>query len=434
MVAVLVVLGLFATWASARWFEPLPPRRITMAAVESSTESEQARRYASELADDGVTVDIRTTSGAADNVGLLLDPESGVDVAFIQGGLVPNPVTSGLVMIASLDFEPLWVFTRAGVAPARLSSLRGLRVAVGPPGSGTRAFVQPLLAANEITPSNTTLLPLGEKDALAALRNGSADAALLLADAREALVGDALRDKSLQLMSFERAGAYERRFPHVTRLTLPAGAIDFGADIPDREIVLIGTETMLVARESIHPAIVNLLVDAAHAISGRQGVFERPGEFPNLDPVDLPVAEQARHHAKFGPSFLHRYLPFWVATFVERAIVIVLPVLLLVLPLLSQLPALLRWHVRSRIYRWYGELALLERDVASRTGPLPVTEWLASLDRIERSAGAARIPASFAAEAYTLREHVDLVRREVLARAGASREADGPNVAPSPDA
>jgi hypothetical protein len=75
--------------------------------------------------------------------------------------------------------------------------------------------------------------------------------------------------------------------------------------------------------------------------------------------------------------------------------------------------------VRSRIYRWYGELALLERDVATRAPPLPIAQWMLDLERIERSVGQIHTPASFASEAYTLREHVDFVRRAILAKAGA---------------
>jgi len=424
-VVVLLALGIVATLAAARWLEPLPPRRITLAVADNGLERELGPAYARELADDGVDVAIRATGGVADNIGLLLDPDSGVDVAFVQGGVVAKPAASGLVMIASLYYEPLWVFTRTDRSPGRMNELRGSRLAIGAQGGGTRLFVTPLLAANGITTANTTLLPLEGAEAVAAVRDGTADAAMLLTGARAPVVQEALRDPALRLMSFERAGAYERRFPYITRLTLPPGAIDFGLGIPENEVSLIGTEAMLAARESIHPAIVNLLLDAAHGIHGQQGAFERAGEFPNIDPVDLPVAEQARHHQKFGPNFLHRYLPFWVATFVERALVILVPLLIIVPPLVNQLPALIRWRVRSRIYRHYGELAVLERDVERREGPLPIADWLSTLDRIEHAAGTIRVPPSFASEVYTLREHVDLVRRTVLAKAAEASGAPG---------
>jgi hypothetical protein len=69
------------------------------------------------------------------------------------------------------------------------------------------------------------------------------------------------------------------------------------------------------------------------------------------------------------------------------------------------------------VYRWYGELTLLERDVDLRRGKLPIDRWLADLDRIEQGAARIRTPASFASEAYTLREHIALVRRTVMSKA-----------------
>ena len=130
-----------------------------------------------------------------------------------------------------------------------------------------------------------------------------------------------------------------------------------------------------------------------------------------------------RHH-RFGPSLLHRYLPFFFATFVERLVILLVPLLVVIVPLVNLLPQLLRWRVRSRIFRWYGELALLERDVASRTGELPIDEWLAKIGRIEEGAARIKTPTSYASEAYTLREHIGLVRRNILAKSTARRDVE----------
>jgi hypothetical protein len=177
---------------------------------------------------------------------------------------------------------------------------------------------------------------------------------------------------------------------------------------------------MLIARDGLPPAIINLLLDAARELHNEQGYFEAVDEFPNTSSVDLPVSTDANRHHRFGPSLLHRYLPFFVATYLERLIVLLVPLLVVLVPLINFLPQALRWRVRSRIYRWYGELSLLERDVGARTGTPPIQQWLADLDRIEQAAARIRTPASFASEAYTLREHIGLVRRMVLAKASES--------------
>jgi len=140
------------------------------------------------------------------------------------------------------------------------------------------------------------------------------------------------------------------------------------------------------------------------------------GEFPNAGPVDLPVSADASRHLRFGPSFLHRYLPFFVATFLERLIVVLVPLLVLV-PMANLLPQLFRWRVRSRIYRLYGELKLLEREIGAQAGTVPMESWIARIHRLEQAAARLGTPVSYASEAYTLREHIALVRQSVLEKA-----------------
>ena len=229
----------------------------------------------------------------------------------------------------------------------------------------------------------------------------------------------------MRLLSYGHADAYPRLLPYIRRLTLPSGVIDLAHDTPKEDVALIGTEAMLAARDGLHPALIELLVDAAHEIHGGQGLFEVAGEFPGTTRVDLRVSTDADRHKRFGPSFLYRYLPFWLATLAERAIIILVPLAAVLLPLFHYLPQFLRWRVRSRVYRWYGELALLERDVAERTGALPTEKWLADLERIERAVARIHTPSGYASEAYTLREHVALVRRAVLARTSSPPVAAG---------
>jgi TRAP-type uncharacterized transport system substrate-binding protein len=418
-VALVVLVVAALLWIGFQFVRPLPPRHIVIASgADFGLYHRYAQRYKAILARNGITVEERLTAGAGENLQLLLDPGSRVDVAFMQGGVAAP--ADDLVMLSSLYYEPLWVFYRGGETWTNLGELRGHRIATGLPGSGTRALVEPLLAANGVTSANTSLAGVDGVDAIGLLRKNDIDAALLVGGSETPIIESALRDPTLKLMSFARADAYPRRFRFISHLTLPAGTIDLGAGIPSGKVDMIGTKSMLVARASLHPALINLLVDAAREIHGGQGAFETAGEFPSTAPVDLKVSESAVEHIRYGPGFIHRYLPFWAATLVERAIVLLLPLVVVLVPAFNVLPEVMRWRARSRIYRWYGELALLERDVENRAPPLPVAQWMRDLDRIELSVGRMHTPPSFASEAYTLREHVDLVRREILAKAAAS--------------
>ena len=391
-VVILALIGA-AAWTAGHFMQPAPPRHIVLASgLEDGLLHQYAKRYVEILARSGVTVEERITAGAGDNLRLLEDPHSGVDIGFTQGGIAKFPEANDVIMIASLYYVPMWIFYRDTDTFNHVNELRNHRVAVGAKGSGTRSFGEPVFALNDLTSENMTMLPLGNDAALLALKSGEVDAAIFVDGAQNHAVWAALHDPHLRLLSYGHADAYPRLLPYVSKLTLPPGVIDVAHNIPEKEIALVGTKEMLAARDSLHPALIELLVDAAHEIHGGQGLFEEAGEFPGTTRVDLRVSTDADRHKRFGPSFLYRYLPFWLATLAERAIIILLPLAAVLLPLFHYLPQLLRWRVRSRVYRWYGELALLERDVAARTGALPTEKWLADLERIERAVARIHTP------------------------------------------
>lgn len=413
----LVVLAVVLLAAVITWFlESAIPRRIVIATgLPDGTYHQLALKYQKSLARDGITLVERPTEGSVENLRLLMDPKSGVDVAFMQGGLGAS--ASGVEMLAGLYYEPLWVFYRDGATLSQIDQLRGKRIAVGPDGSGTRVFAEAVLAANDVTSRNSTLTPQTNLEAIGALQRGELDAVALVGGAQGRAVNAALRDPAIKLMSIDRAAAYPRHFRYVTRLVLPAGAVDLAHDIPPQEVSLLGTTAMLVARDDLPNPLVDLLLDTARDIHSEGSYFESNSQFPTVVRVDLPVSEAAERHHKFGPRVLQRYLPFFVATYVERLVIVLLPLLVVLVPLVNILPHVLRWRSRSRIYRWYGELAMLEREVERHTGDPPLARWNADLDRIEQAAAHVRAPASYAGELYTLREHIAFVRRAIRERA-----------------
>lgn len=420
IIVALVAVGVYIYVLLA---QTVPSRHIVLASgPDFGVYHEYAKRYKALLAREGVTVVERMTGGAEENLRLLQDPKSGVDVAFMQGGVAPAG-SDDLVMLASLYYEPLWIFYRAPGTLSQIAQLRGKRIAAGVPGSGTRAFADQVLAANGLTTGKdaggTVILAIGGGEALDALKAGDVDAAFFVGGAQSAAIQQGMRIPAVKLMSLSDVDVYPRRFSYVTRLSLPRGTIDLALDIPDHNVAMIGTRAMLTAREDFHPALINLLVDAARGIHAQQGIFEAAGEFPSTEPMDLPVSPYADQHKRFGSNFLYHYLPFWLAALIERAVIVVVPLLVIVVPVMNLMPQLLHWRVRSRIHRWYGELGQVERDLLhGHSGAPPVQQWLGELDRIEHAVEELKVPPKYASEAYTLREHIGLVRRAVLRRAG----------------
>jgi len=413
-------------WYAAKFIKPAPPDRVVIATgAEGGAYQRFAALYKSLIERNGVKFAERPTAGAVENLGLLRSADQELDVAFVQGGLGLGSDTAGLVSLGSIYYEPLWVFYRGAEAVDRLVNLRGKRIAIGAEGSGTRQLAFELLEASGAAAAPTRLQPLGGLAAVEALKAGKVDAIFLVGPANSGAVWASFYGEGFRLMSFSLADAYVRRWPYLSKLTLPRGAIDLVRDIPGRDVALVAPVATLVARESMHPALIDVLLQAAAEVHGPPGLFQRAGEFPNPRQVDFPLSTEADRFYRSGTRFLQRYLPFWVATLIDRLVVLLIPVFVLMIPLMRIAPALYGWRARSRIYKWYGQLKFLEEAWRRDPGARPRDEWLAELDRLEARVNRIRTPLAFANQLYILREHIALVRRAVLRSAEAPAAADG---------
>lgn len=410
---VLVAAGFWGAWQFVR---PAPPRHLVLAtgSPEGAYHMHGAR-YRDELAKEGVEVTLRPTAGSIDNLKRLNDPDSGVDAAFLQSGTATLDDGSGLAALGTLYPEPLWVFTR-GRALDTLDALKGRRLAIGAEGSGTRKLALTLLESHGLQTGQTTLLPLGGLAAAAALAKGEVDAVFAVGAMRSAAVWTLLYTPGARLMHFSQAEAYARRLPYLRVVTLPRGTIDLERNLPERDIALVAPTAQLVAREDLHPALGDLLLQAAHEIHGDAEVFQKAGEFPNAKGTDIPLSREAERYYRNGKPFLQRYLPFWAATLIDRMIVLLVPIVAILLPLIKIAPGIYAWRVRSRVFRYYGELKLLEYQAQQDPTAKTRQEWLAELDRIEEAAHRLATPVAFANDVYTLREHVHMVRQTLLRR------------------
>lgn len=424
MPALVVVAAAFVVaWA---FVKPAPPRHFVIATGRPDGAYYQvALRYRDLLAREGITVGVRATTGSLENVRLLADPASEVEVAFVQGGVLdaaaPPP---GLLTLGTLYIEPLWVFARAATRGQDLGGLAGKRLAVGPEGSGTRALAERLLLANAVRVASADLSPLTGLDAVRALERGTIDVMFLVSSPEAATVRAAVRARGITLVSLARADAYTRLFPFLRKVVLPEGALDLGANVPARDTVLLGASVNLVIRRDFHPALSNLLLGAATVLHGRPGLFEQARQFPSPDGVDVPLSDEARRYHASGPPFLIRYLPFWAATLVDRLKILLLPLIAVLFPLIKGVPPLYRWRIRSRIYRWYDGLDGVDRALR---GDLPVEEAArlqVELGRIEDEARRVVVPPSYREELYHLRLHIEFLRAKAAAAAG---ERPGPS-------
>ena len=406
----LVIAALILTY---QFVEPAPPRSLTLSTGDPNGAYHAfGQRYKDALAKQGIAVKLLPSKGSVENISRLEKGEA--DVAFVQGGTAGAAAQNAPIMgLASLYFEPFWVFTRSGRKDQHLKDLKGAKIAIGAEGSGTRAMALALLTDNGITTENTQLLPIGGGEAAQALKSGEIDAALFVTSPTSQTVRSLLDESSVTLLNFERAEAYTRRHPYLSKVTLPNGVIDMAANLPKAPITLVAPAATLAARNDLHPALAVLLLQAASETHQAQGLLEDAGQFPSARYVEFPLSDDSGYFLKNGPSFLERYLPFWAANLIDRLKIMILPLLTLAIPLFKVLPPAYRWRIRSRIYRWYKDLREIEEGIAQSPTPERVKELENRLDAMEAEVREIKVPLSYADNLYSLRLHIDLIRRTI---------------------
>lgn len=411
--------------------QPTPPHRVVLATgVDQGAYAEFGKRYAELLKKHGIEVVLRPTQGAADNLALLRDAASGVDLAFVQGGgdgQTPDDAEADsnaapdahLVSLGSMFYEPVWLFYREAAAQrlvkapqlTSLAQLAGARLNIGAPGSGAPPLLRRLLAANAIAPEAITLLQQPTTPAVVDLLDGRIDA-LALASAPESLmVQMLLQTPGIRLFDFAQAEAYSRRFPFMSPVLLPRGVVDLARDRPAADVRLVAPTAALLARDTLHPALVQLFVQAAQQVHGAAGWFQRKGDFPNAGNTERPLAAEAQRLYRNGVPWLQHYLPFWLANLADRMWVVLLAIVAVLIPLARVLPPLYEFRVRSRVFRWYAQLRAVELALGQRSSAV----LLAELDQIEAHVGHISMPLSYTDELYALRGHIQMVRHRLQA-------------------
>jgi TRAP transporter TAXI family solute receptor len=414
-----VVLVAIACVVAYVLVDPAPPRQLALATgQENSAYEEFGRRYAQTLAQDDIKVTLQPSLGSQDNLQRLREGKA--DIAFVQSGsaAAAQAHTQGLVSLGSLFTEPVWLFLRDSTRVTRLTQLKGLRINLGPEGTGVPNLFRQVLEVNGVEPSELKISALQNTPATVELLEGRIDG-LVFSSAPEApLIQMLLQTPGIRLFDFAQAEAYTRRLPFLTHVVLPRGIVDLGRDIPAQDYHLIAPTATLVAREDLHPALVDLFVKAAGQIHGGTGWFQQQGQFPSPRYTEIPVAREAARYYRDGPPFLQRYMSFWLANLFDRLWVVVVALAALAIPLSRVVPPLYVWRIRSRIYRWYGQLRAVEQGMEGARGEdrdQVLANLLQRLDDIEERVNQISIPLAFADALYGLRSHINFVRQRVRA-------------------
>ncbi len=414
IVGSIVLLTLITLLALFWFFSSAPPSRLVISAGPvGSSLYHYAERYQAILKQSGVDLIIIPSDGSIENYRNLTQKTNRVDIGFVQSGIVSNSNFESLVSLGAIGYEPIYIFYRSPVALNLISDFKGKRIEVGERGSGTRKFSHLLLSNNDILPGGpSTLLEIKPDEGAQDLISGKIDVAFMMGDSVTTdTMHNLLRDPSVRLYNFTQAEAYIKRFIYLHKVVYPMGGIDFGKNIPSHDVTLIGPVVEIIAKKRLHPALSDLILEAATKVHSNPGLIKSRNEFPTPLENDIAVSADAKRFYKSGQGIFYKILPFWVASLVDRIIVLILPLVVIFPSVIRGIPAFFQWRIRRRIYRWYRELLNIEEKVIKEP-PAQLTEIYADLDRIENEANK-NVPVSFAESFYILREHIDFVREKI---------------------
>lgn len=412
-IAVLIVAA--TIWFAIRFVNPAPPSTLVIAAGDGEGDYiDFANKYRDLMRKSGINLVVRTTSGTAQNVELLKDPRSDVFVGFVHDGLITQEEAPDLVSLGSLYYEPLWVFVTAKGPPLnRLNHLANKTISIGEQGSGTASLARRLLDNSGVTDKNAHFTYHKWDEIHQQLKDGKIDAAFFIGPPEDELIEQLLDDPAIRLMNLDNAEAMQRRLPFLHHLTLPHGAINLAKNLPATDIEMVAPTATLLAKKTIHPALVHLLLTAATTVHSDAGVFEKASEFPSDKDFEIDLSEDARQFYKNGAPAWHRYLPFWLATLLERLIVIAVPFFAIVLPALKTIPRFFNWRARRKILGRYAELKFIEVQMRTDPSPQKIAEYVKDLKKIEERVSRLKVPLEFAEQLYGLRGNIKMVHEQI---------------------
>ena len=280
---VFVAILVAVIWTVLRFVSPLPPRTLVMSTgVADGAYHQFGQRYREILEANGIKLELRNSSGGIENLARLYD--GSVSVAFVQGGTGPLALdtdalaeSTPLRSLATVAFEPVWIFTHTLDVSKGLDVLAGKRIAVGVPGSGNHKVAMQILAAYGLAADGqssapTTFVSEGGMAVVEMLHRHQIDAAIIVAASQAPAVQRLLSDGSMRLASLDHVEGLARRFGY------------FQHGEPEARL---GRSATRPARSGHHPAGHHRQPGRARRIAPRVGVLVargRAASSPGIDP------------------------------------------------------------------------------------------------------------------------------------------------------
>lgn len=403
---------------------PIPKKVVLATGSKTGLYYRFGEALKTELEKNGVTVELRSTAGSLENLKLISDDSSGVDLAMVQTGVAIPSNYPNLVSITGVFYEPFWVWYREGNFSqskgglTNFNDLKGKRIAIGPKGSGSNILARELLKMHQIDDSQIALFEITPDEALIKIQDNQIDVATFSVGAEAPILTKFYQVSGLGIMDFVQADAYIRQLPYLSKVSLPHGNVSLEFNQPSKNIHVIASTAVLVAKDTISPGFVNLIMGELYDLLKNYSRVQEAAEFPSNNRLDLPQQSDAENYMKDGPSYIYRALPFWLAVWVIRFLKIGIPILAIGIPLATYLPSLFQLKLSLSLGKVYLlvrnlEVRILEVEKTSAS-PDEIKKILADLHGLERQVAKMKIPTLKTEKYFEIKSYIDVLRVRLL--------------------
>jgi TRAP transporter TAXI family solute receptor len=218
--------------------------------------SEVARALATECARRGLDIEVVAAAGSEQSLAQVERGE--LDAALVQGGLRPGP---DVREIAPLTLEPLHLLIRGDADIYDIEDLRGARVNLSPPHSGTRRLALEVLALANLDPGRDfeeTSLSYQELEELD--RDALPDAIFHVSALPSPVAHFLVESRGYRLLPM--ADAVALRDVAVSRGVIPAYTYGASPAVPAEDVPTLATRMVIVAHRRTPEESVRRILEA----------------------------------------------------------------------------------------------------------------------------------------------------------------------------
>jgi hypothetical protein len=180
---------------------------------------------------------------------------------------------------------------------------------------------------------------------------------------------------------------------------------------------MIATTLDILTKETMHPALQLLFMEATDDFERKRVSFFAPGKFPTYMDTRIPESDVARRYFKEGSPFLWGYVPFWVASLFDEVWFYLIAVGAIVIPVIGFWPSYRKTHAVLSIESCYNELRMIETEISlvrQETGGVKA-DMLYRIDQLKDKVRELWVPTGNRSAYYDLRAAINIVREDIVA-------------------